>query len=57
MYVCMCVCLNFILWLWWVFVAARRLSLVVVSGIYSSYSVWAYCCRGFSCCRGQVLGA
>ena len=37
--------LNFIyFWLHWVFIAACRLSLVVVSG-------------GFSCCRARALGA
>ena len=36
----------------WPFVAAHRLSLVAVSGGYSS--LW---CVGFSCCGAQVLGA
>ena len=41
MYVCMYVCIY--LWLCWVFVAARGLSLLVASGGYSS--LW---CTGFS---------
>ena len=38
-------------WLLWVFVAARGLSLVAVSGGYSSLQ-----CAGFSCCRAWALG-
>ena len=40
-------------WLHWVFVAPCGLSLVAVSGGYSS---WASHCGGFSCCRAQALG-
>ena len=39
-------------WLCWVFVAARRLSLVAASGGYSL--LW---CAGFSCCGARALGA
>ena len=38
-------------WLRWVFVAARGLSLVVVSRGYSSLR-----CTGFSCCGARALG-
>ena len=41
----------------WVFVAARRLSLVTASGGYSLCGVWASHCGGFSCCGAQALGA
>ena len=37
-------------WLRWVFVAARRLSLVAASRGYSSH------CGGFSCCEARALG-
>ena len=46
----------FIFWLRWVFVAVRGLSLVVVSGGYSSCRVRASHCGGFSCCSAQPLG-
>ena len=39
-------------WLRWVFVAACRLSLVAVSGGYTSLQ-----CTGFSCCGARALGA
>ena len=45
---------NIYFWLCWVFVAARRLSLVAVSGGYSL--LWASYCGGSSCCRAQALG-
>ena len=38
------------LWLHWVFIAACGLSLVTVSGGYSSCSGWASHCVGFFCC-------
>lgn len=43
-------------WLRWVPLAECRLSLAVVSGGYSSWSVWASQYGGFSCCIEQVLG-
>ena len=52
--------LKFILfiyfWLWWVFVAVRRLSLVVANGGYSSCGARASHCGGFSCCGAWALG-
>ena len=50
--------LNFIslFWLHWVFIAVHRLSLVVVSGSYSSCGAWASHCGGFSSCRAWVPG-
>ena len=49
--------LNFIhFWLHWVFIAVRRLSLVVVGRGSSCCSVQASHCSGFSCCRAQALG-
>ena len=39
-------------WLCWVFVAARRLSLVAASGGHTLLR-----CGGFSCCRARALGA
>ena len=42
-------------WLCWVIVVARGLSLVAVSGGYSSLR--ASHCSGFSCCRARALGA
>ena len=47
------ICLFYFIqfWLRWVFVAVRGLSLVVVSGGYSSLR-----CTGFSCCRARALG-
>ena len=45
-------------WLCWVFVAARRLSLVVVSGGATlRCGAWASHCGGFSCCGAQAVGA
>ena len=41
-------------WLHWVFVALHRLSLVAVSGSYSSL-MGASHCSGFSCCRALPL--
>ena len=38
------------LWLFWVFVAVRGLSLVAAGG------AWASHCRGFSCCGARGLG-
>ena len=46
----------FIYWLQWVFVAARRLSLVVVSGATLRWGAWASRCSGFSCCGARALG-
>ena len=43
--------LLFFFWLCWVFVAARGLSLVAVSEVYSSLQ-----CMGFSSCGAQALG-
>ena len=44
----------FYLWLSWIFVAMRRLSLVTVSGGYSVARVgFSFC--GFSCCGAQAL--
>ena len=45
----------YLFWLWWVFVAACRLSLATVSGRYSSHSVWTFHCCGFFCCKAWVL--
>ena len=47
---------SFYLWLCWVFVAVRGLSLVAVSGGCSSLLCWASHCDGFSRCRVQALG-
>ena len=46
----------FTFWLWWVSVAARRLSQMTESRGYSSLSCGASRCSGFSCCRAQALG-
>ena len=46
-------CIYF--WLCWVFVAAHRLSLVVVSGGYSSFWCMGSRCSGFSSCGLQAL--
>ena len=46
----------FIYWLRWVFVAARRLSLVAASGATLRCSAWASHCGGFSCCGAWALG-
>ena len=43
-------------WLCWVFVAARRLSLVAVSGAALCSGERASHCGGFSCCRAWALG-
>ena len=46
---------NFIyFWLHWVFVAARRLSLVVRAGAILCCSTQASHCGGFSCCRAPA---
>ena len=42
-------------WLWWAFIPVHRLSLVTVSGGYSSCGVRASYCTCFSCCRTQAL--
>ena len=44
------------MWLCWVFVAARRLSLVAVSGGTLRCGVWASHCGGLSCCGAWALG-
>ena len=46
----------FYLWLCCVFFAARRLSLVVESGVYSLLWYVASYCSGFSCCGARALG-
>ena len=46
-----------IFWLWWVFVAMHRLSLVTVSRCYSSCDVQASHCGGFFYIRAEALGA
>ena len=43
-------------WLHWVFIAVHGLSLVVVSGGYSSLWCAASHCGGFSCCGARALG-
>ena len=48
--------MYFCFWLAWVFLAVHRLSLVVMSGSYSSCGAWASHCGGFSCCRAWVPG-
>ena len=46
------------IWLRWVFVAARRLSLVTASrGATLRCGARASHCGGFSCCGAQALGA
>ena len=55
--VCLADILFIYLWLCWVFVAVRGLSLVVASGGYSSLWCVASYCGGFSCCGAQALGA
>lgn len=47
--------LTFFLWLRWVFVVACKLSLVVVSGSYSSCGAFSSRSSGFSC-GAQALG-
>ena len=42
-------------WLCWVFVASCGISVVAESGNYSSCSMLASHCSGFSCCRAQAL--
>ena len=48
---------SFIFFGCWVFVAARGLSVVVVSRDYSWLQCGASRSGGFSCCRAQALGA
>ena len=43
-------------WLCWVFVAARRLSLIAASGVTLGFVAWASHGGGFSCCRAWALG-
>ena len=43
-------------WLYWVFVAARGLSLVATRGGYSSLRCVGSHCSGFSCCRAWAVG-
>ena len=43
-------------WLLWVFVVARGLSLVAVSGGYSSLRCEGFSLPWFSCCRARTLG-
>ena len=43
-------------WLCWFFIAVRGLSLVAVSGGYSSLRCMGSHCSGFSCCGAQALG-
>ena len=45
------------LWLCWVLVAVRGLSLEAVNGDYSSFRCVVAHCGGFSCRRAQALGA
>ena len=47
---------NLFIWLHWVFVPMRGLSLVVASRGYSSCGTWASHCSGFSCCGAWALG-
>ena len=50
----------FIFWLWWVFTATHRLSLVVVSGAALGCSAHTFCCNGFSCgpaCTPGLVGS
>ena len=49
--------MYFFFWLRWVFVAAHRLSLVVVSGATPRCSARASHCCGLSCCGAWALGA
>ena len=60
-YLCMCVCtctyVCMYVWLCWVFVAARGLSLVAASGATLRCGAWASHCGGFSCCGAQAVGA
>ena len=44
-------------WLRWVFVAVRRLSLVVASGATLLHGARASHCDVFSCCRARALDA
>ena len=50
-------CFFFFFWLHWVFIALPGLSLVAVSGGYSSLQCAASHCGGFSSCGAQALGA
>ena len=45
------------IWLRWVFVAARGLSLVAAAGATLRCGARASHCGGFSCCRARALGA
>ena len=47
----------FFFWLHWVFIAARGLSLVEVSGGYSLLWCAGFSLGDFSCCGAQALGA
>ena len=47
---------SLFLWLCWVFIALCRLSLVVVSGVYSFLGAHVSHWGGFSCCGPQALG-
>ena len=51
------VCLFAYIWLHWVFVAARGLSLVAVRGDTRRCGAQASHCHGFSSCRAGALGA
>ena len=46
----------FYFWLHWIFIAARRLSLVVRAGATLCCGAWASHCSGFSCCGARALG-
>ena len=50
------VCLFIYLWLCWVFIASRRLSLVVASGATFCCGAQGSHCGGFSCCGARALG-
>ena len=54
-YLCMYVCMY--VWLRWVFVVARRPSLLQQAGATLRCAVWTTHCGGFSCCRARALGA
>ena len=47
----------YVFWLCWVFIAARRLSLVVASGGYSMLRCVGFSLRWLLCCRARALGA
>ena len=44
------------IWLHWVFISARGLSLVVASRLLSSCAAWASHCSDSSCCTAWALG-